>query len=91
MQEVRNGAKLELGDASVLIAWWSCAFQLIAWVCGHNAGGLEPCKVRFRIICSVLIQPGGHVHSSKLLGCVVTMQEVRICAKFALGDSSVLI
>ena len=26
-------------------AWWSCAFQQVSWVCGHNAGGSDLCKV----------------------------------------------
>jgi len=35
--------------------------------------------------------PGGHVRSSKLLGCVVTMQEVLNRAKFEFGFVSVLL
>ena len=44
-QGIRKRAKLEQEDPSVLIAWWSCAFQQIARVCGHNAGGSDICKV----------------------------------------------
>ena len=84
MQEVRNGAKVDLGFFSVLIQLGGhvrCSKLLGCAVTMQEVRNRAKFELGFFL---VLIQPFGHVQSSQLLGCVVTMQEVRNHAKFEL-------
>jgi len=90
MQEVRNRAKFELGFSRCSLSLVVMCVQQIAWVCGHNAGGSESCKISIRI-CFGAHSAWFSCASSKLLGCAVTRQEGRNSAKFESGFISVII